>query len=88
MVTVSRQDAGFAPVGCKPCSGRNQYITGSLHSSRSCSTCPSGQVANKAHTWCGEWQAGRAGEDDDEDSTAVLHELQELGAPRLEHSIA
>ncbi|KAF6255697.1 hypothetical protein COO60DRAFT_1533329 [Scenedesmus sp. NREL 46B-D3] len=51
-VAVSRADPGFMPVGCKLCSGRTQYITGSLHTSRSCSTCRSGQVANKAHTWC------------------------------------
>jgi hypothetical protein len=53
-VPVSRADPGFASVGCKMCTGRTQYITGSQHTSRSCSTCPSGQVANKAHTWCGE----------------------------------
>lgn len=51
-VPVSRADPGFASVGCKMCTGRTQYITGSQHTSRSCSTCPSGQVANKAHTWC------------------------------------
>lgn len=51
-------DSGYVPVTCKMCSGRTQYITGSFHTSRSCSTCPSGQVANRAHTWCGEWGLG------------------------------
>lgn len=51
-VSVSRADPGFVNVGCKMCSGRTQYITGGSHTSRSCSTCPSGQVANRAHTWC------------------------------------
>lgn len=46
---------GFAPVACKPCTARTAYITGSEHTSSSCSTCARGQVANKEHTWCGEF---------------------------------
>ncbi|KAF8057735.1 hypothetical protein HT031_005919 [Scenedesmus sp. PABB004] len=47
-----RAEAGFVGVACKMCSSRTAYITGAFHTSRSCSTCASGKVANKDHTWC------------------------------------